>query len=361
MHAAVVLRVTSLDDSRRLITCDVAPPSRARRDGDGWPSRPPARRPPAHRVRAAPRWTHTLAPPVSLAQPVEQERGHRGPARARRPERRRHARPRRISSGSSCSRRDRIGDHHAVRGRGARWSATAAASASTSSKRCVDRQPARRDGRRPGTRRCRSRRSARPASRASRRCAAGRAPPWPPRTRPPPRWRASAVEVRRDVAGLVAPRCTPPMPPVANTRMPARAATASVAATVVEPGRPAATCAARLLRLSLAVSGAVASRSSSAAESPTRTRAVEHADGGGHGAGRRRPRPPAPRRAREPVGMRQPVGDQRGLERDHGAPCAERGGDERRDVEERRHAGRSFPHQPSTFATTSGRFATGSG
>ena len=33
----------------------------------------------------------------------------------------------------------------------------------------------------------------------------------------------------------LAPRCTPPRPPVANTRMPARAASADVAATVVPP------------------------------------------------------------------------------------------------------------------------------
>ena len=32
-----------------------------------------------------------------------------------------------------------------------------------------------------------------------------------------------------------APRCTPPRPPVANTRMPARAASTEVAATVVPP------------------------------------------------------------------------------------------------------------------------------
>src|SRR5216684_3495757 len=33
----------------------------------------------------------------------------------------------------------------------------------------------------------------------------------------------------------LAPRCTPPRPPVANTRMPARAASTDVAATVVPP------------------------------------------------------------------------------------------------------------------------------
>jgi len=38
-----------------------------------------------------------------------------------------------------------------------------------------------------------------------------------------------------------APRCTPPMPPVTKTSMPARAAQIIVAATVVAPTRPIAT------------------------------------------------------------------------------------------------------------------------
>ena len=38
-----------------------------------------------------------------------------------------------------------------------------------------------------------------------------------------------------------APLCTPPMPPVANTLMPARCAAIIVAATVVPPVRPSAT------------------------------------------------------------------------------------------------------------------------
>ena len=37
----------------------------------------------------------------------------------------------------------------------------------------------------------------------------------------------------------MAPRCTPPSPPVANTRMPASAARCAVAATVVAPRAPA--------------------------------------------------------------------------------------------------------------------------
>ena len=39
---------------------------------------------------------------------------------------------------------------------------------------------------------------------------------------------------------LSAPRCTPPMPPVANTSMPASAATIMVEATVVAPSSPRA-------------------------------------------------------------------------------------------------------------------------
>ncbi len=49
-----------------------------------------------------------------------------------------------------------------------------------------------------------------------------------------------------------APRCTPPTPPVANTRMPAMAAIIIVAATVVAPSAPRATSMGRSRRLALA-------------------------------------------------------------------------------------------------------------
>src|SRR6478735_641641 len=68
-----------------------------------------------------------------------------------------------------------------------------------------------------------------------------------------------------------APRCTPPRPPVANTAMPARWASADVDATVVAPLPPSATATPTSRIDSLAMSDDVQSRSSSAGFSPTRT------------------------------------------------------------------------------------------
>ena len=71
-----------------------------------------------------------------------------------------------------------------------------------------------------------------------------------------------------------APRCTPPMPPVAKTSIPARCAAIIVVATVAAPDPPEARQAARSRRESLAIprlSGA-ASRSSAASSSPIRSR-----------------------------------------------------------------------------------------
>ena len=56
------------------------------------------------------------------------------------------------------------------------------------------------------------------------------------------------------------PRCTPPMPPVANTRIPARWAANKVAATVVAPGRPAARTHPMSRRLTFTTSSEVARR-----------------------------------------------------------------------------------------------------
>ena len=67
-----------------------------------------------------------------------------------------------------------------------------------------------------------------------------------------------------------ASRCTPPMPPVANTRIALACAANMVAATVVEPGSPDETAAARLLRLIFATLGVVASCSNSVGVSPMR-------------------------------------------------------------------------------------------
>ena len=90
------------------------------------------------------------------------------------------------------------------------------------------------------------------------------------------------VEVRGDVEASQgrrcrrpsAPRWTPPMPPVANTRMPAAWAAIIVAATVVAPQPPDAIAAPRFGRDTLRTDpwGAVASASRPSAPSPTRSR-----------------------------------------------------------------------------------------
>ena len=65
-----------------------------------------------------------------------------------------------------------------------------------------------------------------------------------------------------------APLWTPPMPPVANTLMPASAAAIIVAATVVPPVRPSATAKARSARDSFMAPVACASASRSPSVSP---------------------------------------------------------------------------------------------
>ncbi len=71
-----------------------------------------------------------------------------------------------------------------------------------------------------------------------------------------------------------APRWTPPMPPVAKTRMPAAAAAIIVADTVVAAQPSTDSAAARFGRAALTTdpAGAVASSSSAASSSPTRIR-----------------------------------------------------------------------------------------
>src|SRR6516165_1622140 len=61
----------------------------------------------------------------------------------------------------------------------------------------------------------------------------------------------------------LAPRCTPPRPPVANTRMPARAASTDVAATVVPPVTFLAIAMAMSRLLTLTTDSSAATRSSS--------------------------------------------------------------------------------------------------
>ena len=57
-----------------------------------------------------------------------------------------------------------------------------------------------------------------------------------------------------------APRCTPPMPPVANTEIPAMWAIIMVVVTVVAPSLPSATSTGRSRRLALATAGPVLPR-----------------------------------------------------------------------------------------------------
>ena len=68
---------------------------------------------------------------------------------------------------------------------------------------------------------------------------------------------------------VVAPRCTPPMPPVANTGMPARLARIMVEATVVAPVPPVASRMGRSRRLTLATFSPLHISSSSPADRPT--------------------------------------------------------------------------------------------
>ena len=125
-----------------------------------------------------------------------------------------------------------------------------------------------------------------------------------------------------------APRWTPPMPPVANTRMPAAWAAIIVAATVVAPQPPDAIAAPRLGRDTLRTDpwGAVASASSPSAPSPTRSRPSLSATVAGTA--------PVERIARLGGGrdlhvlrVREAVADERGLEGDDGRTRREGVGD----------------------------------
>ena len=69
-----------------------------------------------------------------------------------------------------------------------------------------------------------------------------------------------------------APRCTPPRPPVTNTRMPAIAASRIVEATVVAPWVPRATTYGRSRTLTFVTSGWLPSSSRSSGDSPIRGR-----------------------------------------------------------------------------------------
>ncbi len=81
--------------------------------------------------------------------------------------------------------------------------------------------------------------------------------------------RASIARSALTSGRSVHPRCTPPMPPVANTRMPAAPHAASVAATVVPPLARCAAAAPRSRVLSLRAAVSPPRRTSSSRVSPT--------------------------------------------------------------------------------------------
>ena len=81
--------------------------------------------------------------------------------------------------------------------------------------------------------------------------------------------RPSASRSADSSCATVHSRCTPPSPPVPNTRMPARAARIAVAETVVAPVTPSAAAGARSRKPSLRTPGSVAIRSRCARSSPT--------------------------------------------------------------------------------------------
>ena len=115
-----------------------------------------------------------------------------------------------------------------------------------------------------------------------------------------------------------APRCTPPMPPVANTRIPAWCATIIVPATVVDASSRRATAIGRSRRLHLRTlpNGRDASRSISSGDTPTVMAPREHSDCRGNGASLAH----RPLHCECGFGIRRPrqaVRDQRRLESDN--------------------------------------------
>ena len=119
-----------------------------------------------------------------------------------------------------------------------------------------------------------------------------------------------------------ASRCTPPSPPVANTPIPARTASVAVAATVVAPVARRAITTARSRALHLATSSP-GDRVERLAVEPDADHPVDDRDRRGH-----RSLVPDRRldhaRDLDVVGPRQPVGDQRALQRHHRAPFFDR-------------------------------------
>ena len=117
--------------------------------------------------------------------------------------------------------------------------ADAAAAASALSTRWAERRPELDAVEGRAARRRRARRPARGASRAAPAWPAGRGSTSRRCTRRPPAWPPARRCRSRCRTSVAAPRWTPPMPPVATTRMPAMWAIRIVALTVVDASAPA--------------------------------------------------------------------------------------------------------------------------
>ena len=180
--------------------------------------------------------------------------------------------------------------------------------------------------RRPGIRRSRVQTRARRVFRASPRVRGRSRTALAPADTTAMGIRASAVRSAETSPLSLASRCTPPMPPVANTLIPLACAANMVAATVVEPGWPDETAAARLLRLIFRMFGVVASCSSSACVRPIRMAPPMIPMVAGV-APARRTTSSSDMRRRHTFRMRQTVRHDRGFERDHGRFGGERARD----------------------------------
>ena len=137
-----------------------------------------------------------------------------------------------------------------------------------------------------------------------------------------------------------APRWTPPIPPVAKTRIPAACAAIIVAETVVAAQPPRASAAARLGRAALSTrpGGRRRERLERRVVEPDEQPAVADGHGRRHRPGRRTAASEAGATSRF-ARVRQAVADQRRLERDDGPPGRERG----RDLRPRPRAGSEGP------------------
>ena len=144
---------------------------------------------------------------------------------------------------------------------------------------------------------------------------------------------AQLLEVRRDVERCAArlrrppsaPRCTPPIPPVANTRIPAACAAIIVAETVVAAQPPSLSATASVGRAALRTepAGRGRQRLERLRIQPHEQPPVADRDRRRHGAVGLADRRLRRERDLEILRVRQPVADERRLERDHGPAVGE--------------------------------------